>query len=197
MEGAPPSEACTAHLLREGESSRERFNEDYRVRGTLQASVYTMNPAVLSTLAALGGSSIGALGPIVSNYVLQRGQTQRDLLLRQIADREALYSDFINEASRIYVHSQIHSLERPEDLVPLHALVRRIRLLASDTVVNAAESVVKQTITQYDGPNRTVEQIRADAVSGVEGPLDLFSFACRDELQSIVLRGALSAMHRR
>jgi hypothetical protein len=156
-----------------------------------------MNSAVLSTLAALGGSSIGALGPIVSNYVLQRGQTQRDLLLRQIADREALYSDFINEASRIYVHSQTHSLERPEDLVPLHALVRRIRLLASDAVVNAAESVVKQTITQYDGPNRTVEQIRADAVSGAEVPLDLFSFACRDELQSIVRRGALSAMLRR
>jgi hypothetical protein len=156
-----------------------------------------MNSAVLSTLAALGGSSIGALGPIVSNYVLQRGQTQRDLLLRQIADREALYSDFINEASRIYVHSQIHSLECPEDLVPLHALVRRIRLLASDAVVKAAESVVKQTITQYNGPNRTLEQIRADAVSGAEDPLDKFSFACRDELQSIARRGAVSAMRRR
>ena len=188
------------HLHRtrtEGESSRERFSEDYRVRETLQTPVDTMNSAVLSTLAALGGSSIGALGPIVSNYLLQRGQTQRDLLLRQIADREALYSDFINEASRIYVDSQIHSLGRPEDLVPLHALVRRIRLLASDAVVKAAESVVKQTITQYNGPNRTVEQIRADAVSGVEGPLDLFSFACRDELQSIVRRGAVSAMRRR
>jgi hypothetical protein len=156
-----------------------------------------MNSAVISTLAALGGSSIGALGPILSNYLLQRGQTQRDLLLRQITDREALYSDFINEASRIYAHSQTHCLERPEDLVPLYAMVRRIRLLASDAVVNAAESVVKKTITQYEEPNRTIEEMRADAISGAEGPLDLFSFACRDELQSIIRRGAISAMRRR
>src|SRR5580693_4369377 len=103
-----------------------------------------MNSAVLSTLAALGGSSIGALGPIFSNYVLQRGQTQRDLLLRQVIDREALYSDFINEASRIYARSLTHSFENPEELVSLYALVRRIRLLASNIVVNAAESVVRQ-----------------------------------------------------
>jgi hypothetical protein len=45
-----------------------------------------MNSSVITALAALGGSSIGALGPIFSNYVLQQGETQRDLLLRQIMD---------------------------------------------------------------------------------------------------------------
>ena len=152
-----------------------------------------MNSAIIGTLAALGGSSIGALGPIFSNYVLQRGQTQRDLLLRQVIDREALYSDFINEASRIYAQSLTHCLEAPEELVSLYALVRRIRLLASDIVVNAAERVVEQVVKQYGEPNRTVEQMRAAAFLREENHLDDFSLACREELQNILIRGALSA----
>ncbi len=152
-----------------------------------------MNSSVITALAALGGSSIGALGPIFSNYVLQRGQTQRDLLLRQIIDREALYSDFINEASRTYARSLTLSLENPEELASLYALVRRIRLLASDIVINAAESVVSQVVTQYGEPNRTVEQMRAAAMARKENPLDRFSLACREELQNILIRGALSA----
>lgn len=152
-----------------------------------------MNSSVITALAALGGSSIGALGPIFSNYVLQRGQTQRDLLLRQLIDREALYSDFINEASRLYARSLTHSLESPEELVSLYALVRRIRLLASEIVVDAAESVVKEVVTQYGEPNRTVEEMWAVAMAREENPLDRFSLACRAELQNIMIRGVLSA----
>lgn len=153
----------------------------------------SMNPALISALAALTGSSIGALAPILSNYVLQRSVTQRDLLNRQIAQRETLYSDFIKEASSLYANSVTHNLEDLDDLVSLYALVSRIRLLGSEPVLQAAEAFVKRIVLHYGEPNLTVEQMRAAALSAKADPLDVFSFACRRELRDILRRGELSA----
>jgi hypothetical protein len=36
-----------------------------------------MNPAVISALAAVGGSSVGAMTPVLTAYIVQRGQIQR------------------------------------------------------------------------------------------------------------------------
>jgi hypothetical protein len=152
-----------------------------------------MNPAIISALAALGGSSIGALAPLLSNFLLQRSVTQRDLLNRQISQREMLYSDFINEASRAYAKSVMHDLEDLDELVSLYALVSRIRLMATEPVVHAAEDFVKSIVAHYGEPNLTVEQIRAAALSAKGEPLDVFSLACRKELRTILQRGELSA----
>lgn len=67
---------------------------------------------------------------MLSNYVFQRSLAQRELLNRQISQRETLYSDFIKEASSAYADSMTHGLETPDELVCLYALVSRIRLLA-------------------------------------------------------------------
>ena len=152
-----------------------------------------MDNAIVSVLAALTGSTVGGLAPVLSNYVLQRGQTQRDLLNRQITQRETLYSDFIKEASRLYANSVTHSLEDLDDLVSLYALVSRIRLLASEPVLHAAEAFVRQIVLHYGEANLTVEQTRAAALSAKADPLDAFSFACRRELRDILRRGELSA----
>ena len=152
-----------------------------------------MNPAIISALAALGGSSVGALAPVLSNFILQRSVTQRDLLNRQISQRETLYSDFINEASRIYAKSVTHDLEDMDELVSLYALVSRIRLMATEPVVRAAEAFVKRIVTHYGEPNLTVDQIVSAALSAKGEPLDVFSLACRKELRVILQRGELSA----
>ncbi len=156
-----------------------------------------MNPAIISALAALAGSSVGALAPVLSNFVMQRSVTQRDLLNRQISQRETLYSDFINEASRVYAKSVTHDLEDMDELVALYALVSRIRLMATDPVVCAAEAFVKQIVTHYGEPNLSVEQMRAAALSAKAEPLDVFSLACRRELRMILQRGELSATLRK
>jgi hypothetical protein len=49
-----------------------------------------MENAMVGVLAALTGSTIGGLAPVMSNYVLQRGQTKRDLLNRQITQKSNL-----------------------------------------------------------------------------------------------------------
>jgi hypothetical protein len=51
-----------------------------------------MNPVAISALAALGGSSLGTLGTVLSNYVLQRSATRRDLMNHVFANRQTLYS---------------------------------------------------------------------------------------------------------
>jgi hypothetical protein len=75
------------------------------IKVNLKVMALTINNAVLTALAALAGSTVGALGPVLSNYVLQRSQTQRDLMSKLIAQRENLYSDFIKEASSVYANS--------------------------------------------------------------------------------------------
>lgn len=155
-----------------------------------------MNNAILSVLAALTGSTVGGLAPVLSNYVLQRGQTQRDLLNRQLAQRESLYSDFIREASHLYANSLTQSMEDIDDMVSLYALVSRIRLLASEAVVHAAEDFVKKIIKHYGEPNLSVEQMRSAALSAKADPLDVFSLACRKELRDILRQGELSAVIR-
>jgi hypothetical protein len=148
-----------------------------------------MNPAIISILAALSGTVVGSLAPVFSNYILQRSVTQRDLLNRQLGQREVLYSDFIKESSRLYADALIHELDDLNDLVSLYAFVSRIRLLASVPVVRAAEDFVKRIVQHYGDPNLTVEQMRTAALSQKADPLDVFSSACRKELRDILQRG--------
>ena len=152
-----------------------------------------INPAIISALAALGGSSIGALAPVLSSFVLQRSVTQRDLLNSQIAQRETLYSDFINEASRIYAKSMTQDLQSMDEIVAIYAMLSRIRLLSTGPVIDAAENFVRLIVTNFGQPNRTVEEIRSAALTAKTEPLSVFSLACRRELRSILRTGQLSA----
>ena len=155
-----------------------------------------MNPAIVNIFAALSGTMVGSLAPVVSNYVLQKSITQRDLLNRQLGQRETLYSDFIQEASRLYADAMIHDLDGLNDLVALFALVSRIRLLGSPHVVKAAEDFVKIVVQHYGEPNVTLEQMRSSALAAKADPLGPFSAACRKELRDILRRGQLSAITR-
>lgn len=148
-----------------------------------------MNSTMVGALAALGGSSVGAIAPVLTSYILQRSITQRELTNREINLRESLYAEFIKEASRSYLSSITHVLENLDDLVLLYSLVSRIRLFATEPVVTAAEDLVKRIVARYGSPNLTVEQVRAAALSAAADPLDVFSFACREELKNLFRKG--------
>jgi hypothetical protein len=75
--------------------------------------------------------------------------------------------------------------------------VSRIRLLASEPVVDAAETIVRQILQHYGEPNLSVEQMRAAALAAHADPLDDFSVACRKELRDILHRGDMSATIRK
>ena len=146
---------------------------------------------MINAAAAFGGSWIALIGPILGNYVLQRSMAVRELLNRQVAQRETLYSDFIIEASKLYAVSMTHALDDLDAVVSLYALVGRIRLFASEPVVAAAEDLVKQTVAHYGEAKLSVDEIRKAALAAKTDPLETFSLACRGELRVIVQRGAV------
>jgi len=142
-----------------------------------------MNP-MITALAAIAGSLVGALGSAVGTWITARHQDRRDLLGKQIARREALYSDFIGESARLLVDAMQHNASDLQKLLPLYGLIGRIRLSSSRHVLQEAEEVVKTIADTYPQPNLTPEQIESRAVNG-QDPLRSFSDACRTELDSL------------
>ena len=143
-----------------------------------------MNPGLIAGLAAVSGSIVGALGSVVGTWITTRHQDLRDLLAKKIVRREALYSDFITESARLLVDAMEHNTSDPQKLIPAFALLSRIRLSSSSSVLAKAEEVVKTILNTYPQPNLTAEQIEFRAVNG-EDPLREFSNTCRMELDSM------------
>ena len=120
-----------------------------------------MDHTLTGILAALGGSVIGASAPVLGNFVLERSVTQREMTNREIAKREELYSDFIRQGTSCYVRALSQSLENLDEIVAMYALVNRIRLFASDSVLEAAEAFVKKLVAKFGEDNMSVDQIKA------------------------------------
>src|ERR1700743_3996169 len=112
-----------------------------------------MDKTITGILAALGGSVIGASTPVFSNFVLQRSVTQRELTNREIAQREELYSEFIRQGTTCYAKALSQSLDNIDEIVAMFALVNRIRLFASSSVLEAAEAFVRKLVAKFGEKN--------------------------------------------
>src|SRR5258708_14701715 len=123
-----------------------------------------MDNTLTSVLAALGGSIIGASTPVLSNFVLQRSLTQRELTNREIAQCEELYSEFIRSGTACYAKALSKSLENIDEIVAMYALVNRIRLFASASVLETAEAFVKKLVQKFGEKNMSLDQIKLVAL---------------------------------
>jgi hypothetical protein len=150
----------------------------------------SMDSALSSVLAVLGGSVIGATTPVVSNFVLQRSVAQREMTNREIAQREELYSEFIRQGTSCYAKALSQSLDNLDEIVAMYALVNRIRLFASHGVLAAAEAFVKRLIETYDEKNLTIEQMKSAALEQHADPLSDFALKCRAELREVYARAS-------
>jgi hypothetical protein len=142
-------------------------------------------PAAIPTLSAIGGSIIGALSSMVSTWMAQRHRERREVVAQKTAHLEQLYSDFINESARLLVDAVQHSLEHPSTLVPIYALISRIRLRSSTEVIESGERLIATILKVYIEPNLGPEDIQT-AASKHNDHLQEFSNACRRELESLV-----------
>jgi len=145
----------------------------------------SMDTTIIMAIAAACGSLVGAAATIVTTWISQRTQTVRAEREEKLRGREALYGEFITEASRLTVDALSHSLEKPETFVKLYGVLGRIRLVASDPVLAAAEACCRQIVDLYAKPNLTVEQIRAAFERDRLDPIRDFSVTCRKELLEI------------
>lgn len=148
-----------------------------------------MNPATLSALAALGGSALGGITPLISNFLIQRGLTKRELLTRELAERQTLYSDFIQFATKVYVNATTKQIDDSDDLIALYAMVSRIRLFASEPVIGAAEQFAAHVTKRYGEASLSIEDLRNVTLSPHVDPLHDFSSLCRQEMRMFLNRG--------
>jgi len=146
-----------------------------------------MNSGLITALAAISGSLVGALSSAIGTSIVQKRQDSRDLVAKMIVRREALYSDFIAESARLLVDASQQNVGDPQKLIPVYALLSRIRLSSSPRVLGTAEEVIKTILNAYEQPNLTPQQIQTRAVNG-EDPLRQFSDTCRAELDSLQQR---------
>ncbi len=144
-----------------------------------------MNSTIITAIAAACGSLMGAAATIVTTWITQRTQTVRAEREARLRDRQTLYGEFITEASRLTIEALSHSLEKPDTFMTLYGILGRIRLVASDRVLAAAEVCCRQLVDLYAKPNMTVEQIRVAFERDQLDPIRDFSVACRKELLEI------------
>jgi hypothetical protein len=144
-----------------------------------------MDSTFIMAVAAACGSLVGGAATIVTTWITQRTQRNHAEREEKLRNRNALYGEFITEASRLAVEAFSHSLERPDTFVKLYGISGRIRLVATDPVLAAAEGCIGQIIDLYTRPNMTVEQIRLAFERDRLDPIKDFSIACREELLDI------------
>ena len=144
-----------------------------------------MDSTIIVAIAAACGSLVGAAATIVTTWITQRTQAVRAEREAKLRVRESLYGEFITEASRLTIDALGHSLETLDTFVKLYGILGRIRLVAADPVLAAAEACCSQLVQLYGQPNMTVEQIRVAIERNRFDPVRDFSVVCRKELLEI------------
>ena len=142
-----------------------------------------MEPAYLSALAALAGSTIGGLTSLTASWLTQHVQFQAQQRASDLSRRQELYKAFIEEAARWHADAFAHDTADVANLVNLYALVSRMRVLSSPQIVASADHVIRMIIETYLAPNKTFHDVRDILENEAMHPLRAFSNACREELQ--------------
>ena len=141
-----------------------------------------MDATIIPALSALGGAAIGGLASFGSSWLTQRTQLRFSHHEAVKAKREALYSEFVDEASRLYADALGHQKDDVADLVKIYALIGRIRLVSTRPVVTAAERTVDAIVRAYLGPNRSLHEVMDDVHRGGFDLFTEFGEVCRQDL---------------
>ena len=136
-------------------------------------------------MSAVMGSLVGGSASVATTWMAQKTMSKRELAREELRKREALYGEFIAECAKLFMDAFTHKLEKPETLLPVFALINRIRLCASRKVLAEAECLLGRLTDQYFATNLTVEELRKLAHSEQADPLRDFGEACRAELKSL------------
>ena len=134
------------------------------------------------TVTVLTSLFVGGMATVASAWITQKTLNKRELIRGEVGKRETLYGEFITEAARLLSDAFDHTLDKPETLVKLYAILGRIRLVSSEAVFNAAEECSSRILDVYATPNRTVDELIGAIRSDEMAFLRKFSDACHVEL---------------
>lgn len=141
-----------------------------------------MNAAYVSALSALAGSAIGALASFATTWLTQHYQDRVQRAAQESSRRERLFGDFIDEASKLFADAMVSGLESPSKLVHLYAIMGKLRLFASESVIAEADRVMERIVETYYAPNENIAAYDA-ARRHSHDLLREFSKVCQNELR--------------
>jgi len=146
-----------------------------------------MDASAISALAALIGTAVGGLTSVAANWMTHRIQIRAQWLQHEKNQRQILYRDFIEEASKCYIDALQHDQAGADlpSLIGVYAKLGRMRVLSSAPVVRSAEHIVKKIMDTYLEPDKTFVELRDMARSGSIDLLQKFSDACREEFEEL------------
>ena len=139
--------------------------------------------AYMSAFAALVGTFVGGITSIATSWLGQQRQTKEQRRAREKDELQALYKQFIQDASKLYVDALEHNTTEIAKLVDIYATLNRMRVLSSPKVIAAAESALRMIMDTYAKENATFSGIRQLIDHGFPDPLQGFSEACHEELK--------------
>jgi hypothetical protein len=111
------------------------------------------------------------------------------LEMKDLANREQLYSEFLKEAGKLYFDSVNRTLDdtpQQPSLITMYSLVGRIRMISSDAVLISAEKVAEDIVESYKRPPTTFQEFQKSWEDS--NPWHEFTKACRAERQSMLGR---------
>jgi hypothetical protein len=145
-----------------------------------------MDTAILSASAGLIGSLIGGASTFAASWLTQRRILRTQTIMQHGMQRQALYSDFIVEASKRLTEAWNHQAEGPEVIAGLYSAVARMRLTSSSEIIKRAEQVIRSIVAAYADPNRSFDEFKQHVQDpDLADPLSDFTEACRKELTSL------------
>jgi hypothetical protein len=144
-----------------------------------------MEASTVSALAALLGAAIGGLTSVLASLLTLRTQRRAQWATHDVERRQDLYKEFIEEASKCYIHALQHDEPDIPSLVGLYAKLGRMRILSTPRVLECAERIERTIVDTYPMPVKTFAELREMVHSRSADLLQDFSAACRDELAAL------------
>jgi len=148
----------------------------------------TIDTAVLTALSGLAGTLLGGSASVATTWIARKAEGKRELMRDELRKREQLYGEFIGECAKLLMDAFTHTLEKPETLLRVLALINRIRLCAAAEVLAQAERLLRRITEQYLSRNLTMDELRELARSDHADLLREFAETCRVELASLQAR---------
>jgi hypothetical protein len=179
--------ACLKHLLH---CSRNFAAVDASGRvGFTQKASLAMDSSLIAALSAILGTTVGGLTTFATTFLNQRYAMRRDILARDVANREQLYSDFLREVGNLYFDSVNRTLKdtsQQASLITMYSLLGRIRMISSEVVLTSAEKVADDIVECYKRPPTSFQEFQQ--TWDASNPWHEFTKACREERESMLGR---------
>ena len=148
-----------------------------------------MDSSIIAAVSAIAGSTVGGVTTFATTFVNQRYVARREMVVKDLANREELYSEFLKEVADLYKESLNRTLDdlgAQPSLITMYSLIGRIRMISSEAVLMAAEKVAEDIIEAYKRPQMTFREWQR--LWGPADPWHAFTKACRAERQSMLGR---------